>query len=63
MMKNREQRIKYLKIIVAKVPVYQSSFTKRFKIKNDAYSRVVSLLAAELRRAGRSREAAHWEAR
>jgi len=63
LMQDKEKKMKYIRIMVEKVPEYPSSFQKEFKIKNEAFVHVVQAYIQALKDAGKTDEASKWEAR
>lgn len=55
--------LKYMAMMVTKVPEYQDDLNRKHDIKNDAYLHVVKAYVGALRTANRSSEADTWEAK
>jgi hypothetical protein len=61
--RKQDMMLKYMGIMAARVPEYQSDFNRKYDLKNPAWCVVVKAYAEALRAAGQSAEAQTWEAK
>ena len=63
LMDDRQMRLKYLALVAAKAPEYQSDFNRQAGQQNPVFVHVVKAYVAALRDAGNNAEAVRWEVR
>jgi hypothetical protein len=63
LMTDDSMRLKYLAIMAEKVPEFGGDFNRQFRQKNPAFVQVVRAYVEALQSAGKSSEAAKWDAR
>jgi len=61
--KKQDMLLKYMGMMAATVPEYQSDFNRKNELKNDAWVHVVKAYVGVLRTAGRASDVNIWEAR